>query len=683
MQKHISPVLSLKRRPSLAYLLPYVFLTLFSPAYSATPNPAACVEDGRLWYNHENSLYSHILQANTNQAQGSTGGVLGDIAWGADGRLYGVAFNPFGPVPTVNGVLYTLNPLANTFSTKSISFPLPTFDFNGLGGLPNGNLVVGSAGELEPPNEASSTLYKLDPDLTTPQAVPIIVLRDPAGNLVKSAGDTVYTQGNIYSVMFSPLAAKTYLFKIPVDQNYEPVGTYTSVEILSGGNSISSSRIWGMALYRGNLYAIDGGNQANNIYRLNTSTGQLIPTGETYSLAGPYGLTARPEPWGGYCPTITLRKTTQGGTGTFNFTGTNSLTPRTLTTTTPGVPVAALPSTIAALNQPTVISESLPTGWKLSSVDCRDVAGNAVAVPVTATGFTIAAGTITDSNALTCTVLNQTVPALGIDKTVNRDYVTVTAEPERQGAEPLEPAEYDPQELTYTVVVTNNGLAPATGVVVNDLLPEGLTYLSASGPQGAFLDAAGSGGRTVQVTLPDLAVGASQTVLIRAALAPTANVNQPVYSNTASTRAAEVPAEIQSQPARTDTVYSKVFKQVQNLGRSPGPDVPQVPGTWSNLAQGQPGEVLEYCIDFVNYGTTPLRGYAVTDVLSANTRYLEGSAVVRGGSAQAPGAVLSGAAVSFDSASARLTVQGLSLGAPGNAEGEPSNGAVCFRAIIN
>ena len=45
--------------------------------------------------------------------------------------------------------------------------------------------------------------------------------------------------------------------------------------------------------------------------------------------------------------------------------------------------------------------------------------------------------------------------------------------------------------VTFTIVVTNNGLAEATGVRVSEMLPEGLVFVSATASQGTYVPAAG------------------------------------------------------------------------------------------------------------------------------------------------------------------------------------------------
>ena len=85
-----------------------------------------------------------------------------------------------------------------------------------------------------------------------------------------------------------------------------------------------------------------------------------------------------------------------------------------------------------------------------------------------------------------------TIPALLVTKSDSPD-------PARTG-----------DDLTYTIIVSNTA-EPATGVIVTDTLPAGVTFVSASPTQGSC-----SGRGTIICSLGDLPTGAVATVMIRA-----------------------------------------------------------------------------------------------------------------------------------------------------------------------
>jgi uncharacterized repeat protein (TIGR01451 family) len=114
---------------------------------------------------------------------------------------------------------------------------------------------------------------------------------------------------------------------------------------------------------------------------------------------------------------VIVRKQSVGDTGSFSFTGGTNGLPSTLTLdTTTANPRAATGVFLSQFNTPTSITETIPSGWSLSSVGCVNASN--VDVPVTsnlATGqLTIPAAQVVAGAQLTCTFTNtRTQPSFG------------------------------------------------------------------------------------------------------------------------------------------------------------------------------------------------------------------------------------------------------------------------------
>jgi uncharacterized repeat protein (TIGR01451 family) len=114
-------------------------------------------------------------------------------------------------------------------------------------------------------------------------------------------------------------------------------------------------------------------------------------------------------------------------------------------------------------------------------------------------------------------------------------------------------------QLTYTILVTNNGPSPAANVVVTDVLPAGLTFVSATGSGWSC----GNSGQTVTCTVSSLSMGAAPAIQIVASAPVTPGL---VLTNTAVVNAATFP----NTPVTSNSVVVKVqFRAFLPIARRP------------------------------------------------------------------------------------------------------------------
>ena len=160
------------------------------------------------------------------------------------------------------------------------------------------------------------------------------------------------------------------------------------------------------------------------------------------------------------------------------------------------------------------------------------------------------------------------------------------------------------EELTYTINVTNNGDATATGVTVGDTLPEGSTLVSANTSTGPC-----TGTQAITCPIGTLAPGAAATVTLIIKPPPVATVN-----NTAFATLNETDAFPPNNIASTQTVVK--FADLALIKNAPQSLV--APGgkiTYSLLAKNLAGIA------------TPV---TVTDVLPAGTSLIKCAATGTG-----------------------------------------------------
>lgn len=232
--------------------------------------------------------------------------------------------------------------------------------------------------------------------------------------------------------------------------------------------------------------------------------------------------------------------------------------------------------------------------------------------------------------------------------------------------------------LRYTITVTNTSGVTATGVQVTDTLPANLPYADS---ESGNTPPTTRSGQTLTWNLGTLAPNASSAVVVyvdvpaASSLEEAAGTPQTTIVNTANVQAGNAPSA--SSAVSVNTLYTRLFKQVRNLG----PQGSLTPA-WASAATGLPGDVLEYCINVANLGSTSLSNYRVSDMVPANTQLVAGSASLRQGVMDAPGAAVAGVTVSETATTdavgrptTLLQTSALTL-APG------AQVVLCFRAAI-
>ncbi len=206
-------------------------------------------------------------------------------------------------------------------------------------------------------------------------------------------------------------------------------------------------------------------------------------------------------------PTVTIRKQTTNGTGSFSFSGgTNGLGPSFNLDTTPANPASSSVFTLTAPNTATSITETLPTDWQLTAVTCVDGSGATVSAPGWLVGgtLTIPGASLPGGANLTCTYVNDhLLPLIDVTKTAG----TLTG-PDGAGN----------FSISYAIAVTNSGLGSGTYGSLTDtpaptpgLVFTGSAWTTAGAGAPAGGSAAGSGPFTLAPAATAIAPGVTHT----------------------------------------------------------------------------------------------------------------------------------------------------------------------------
>jgi uncharacterized repeat protein (TIGR01451 family) len=155
--------------------------------------------------------------------------------------------------------------------------------------------------------------------------------------------------------------------------------------------------------------------------------------------------------------------------------------------------------------------------------------------------------------------------------------------------------------ITYTVTLTNNGPGVATGVVVTDLLPAGLTFLSASPSQGTY--DSGTGAWMVGT----VASSSSATLLLVARV-----VSPAAQTNTASvTHADQVDPDTSNNQAGVTETPQQADLAISKTIDKPTPAV---------------GDTVTYTIKVTDNGPRQATTVQVTDLLPGGLTFVSATA---------------------------------------------------------
>jgi uncharacterized repeat protein (TIGR01451 family) len=159
------------------------------------------------------------------------------------------------------------------------------------------------------------------------------------------------------------------------------------------------------------------------------------------------------------------------------------------------------------------------------------------------------------------------------------------------------------QSLTYTVTVTNNGPATATGIVLTDTLPANTTFVSATPSQGTCPAPVGG---VLTCNLGTLLLNGSATVTI---VVTPSSAAVPSITNTVSATATETDPTPANNTNISETTTVNPSADL-TLTKTDSPDPVRV------------GNNLTYTLTVTNNGPNAATGVTLTDTLPANVTFV-------------------------------------------------------------
>ena len=164
------------------------------------------------------------------------------------------------------------------------------------------------------------------------------------------------------------------------------------------------------------------------------------------------------------------------------------------------------------------------------------------------------------------------------------------------------------ENVTYTIKATNGGPSDAHAVVVADVLPASLTFVSAA-PASANCTVAGVQHRSVTCPLGTLAAGATSTITLVARVDPSTPSGAITNNVVVSSRTPD-PNPPNNHDSATSTVDTSADLAITKSA-SPSP-----------LLAGRPAT---YTLSVVNHGPSDASSVVVTDTLPGSVTFVRGT----------------------------------------------------------
>ncbi len=285
---------------------------------------------------------------------------------------------------------------------------------------------------------------------------------------------------------------------------------------------------------------------------------------------------------------LTLTKVSNGGVGTFTFTGNNGWASQNITTATSGVGVTGGTQPVNSTATPTVITETLAPGYFVTAITCSGLpSGGTYALDLNARSVTFNTTATAAGGTIACTFTNGFASL-----TITKSQVG--------GPNPITAAG---QSISYAVNVANTGGTPLAAVTLTDALAQGATALTlTSAPTLASGD-----------TNANSVLDIGETWVYAAAYAVPQSVidSGATLSNTASV-GTDKTAPLASAAVTTPIAQTRTMaiNKSATLNGSPV----GLPVTTALAV----GDVITYRYDVTNSGNVTLSAVSISDVHNGN-----------------------------------------------------------------